>query len=406
MSKTLRRADPFLVFYKALPNSLDQQIITLLYQPLMGHGAMTLYFLLLSLVNRQTLCSDLYQHYDLESLLSQSIERIEVYRHRLEAIGLLKTSILEDTFYYEIKSPLSPNAFVNDGLLGGYLQAILTESRFKKILKLFQIQTVRTELHQDISKSFNDVFQSLPTEPAPFQGDLINGSKVASIQFSHVDFDFSLFVESIPKGFFDESQFTEPVKHKIANLVYVYGLDELDMKDVYIKAIEDVTLKVDLNRLTLLAKDYYKLKVRKSASIEEQEALPRIKERPKDPIAYFKAVTPKVLLEDMQNGKVATKDLHTVASVLDQTGIDKHVLNVLIAYVFGFTNGKLPSFEYLEKEAIQWVNDGITSVESAVDYVKHLASEHDKKKHGGKKKSQKTTDVEISWLDDYLASIE
>lgn len=406
MSRALRRADPFLVFVKSLPNHLDQQIITLLYQPLMGHGAMTLYFLLLALVNRQSLCSETYQHHDLESLISQNINRIDIYRQRLEAIGLLKTSVLEDTYYYELKTPLSPNAFVNDGLLGGYLQAILTESRFKRIVKLFQIQTIRTELHQDISKSFNEVFQSLPSDPAPFQGDLINGSKPASIQFSNELFDFALFIDSIPKGFYDEAQFTEPVKRKIANLVYVYGLDELEMKDVYVKAIEDVSLRVNLERLSLLAKDQYKMKVRKEIPVDDQEALPRSKERPKDPIAYFQAVNPKILLEDMQNGKVATKDLHTIASVLDQSGIDKHVLNVLIAYVFGFTNGKLPSFEYLEKEAIQWINDGITSVEAAVDYVKHLASEHDKRKQGNKKKSQKTVDVEVSWLDDYLASIE
>ncbi len=406
MSRALRRADPFLVFLKTLPNSFDQQIITLLYQPLMGHGAMTLYFLLLSLVNRQSLCSEIYQHHDLESLFSQNINRIEVYRQRLEAIGLLKTSILEDTFYYELKSPLSPNAFVNDGLLGGYLQAILTENRFKKILKLFQIQTVRTELHQDISKSFNEVFQSLPSEPAPFQGDLINGSKPSSIQLSNEFFDFALFIDSIPKGFFDEAQFTEPVKQKIANLVYVYGLDELEMKDVYVKAVEDVTLRVNLDRLSLLAKDQYKIKVRREIPFDDQEALPRTKERPKDPVAYFQAVNPKTLLEDLQNGKVATKDLHTIASVLDQSGINKHVLNVLIAYVFGFTNGKLPSFEYLEKEALQWIHAGITSVEAAMDYVKHLASEFDKKKQVGKKKTQKTVDVEVSWLDDYLASIE
>lgn len=406
MNFTLRRGDGFKVFTKNHLTPIDFQVLTLMYQPLMGQGALTLYLVLTSLVNRQTMTSEETLHADLESLLSQKIEKIQVYRERLEAIGLVVSTYHEGVFYYETKAPMSPYAFVNDGLLGSYLQAVLTEERYLRILALFRVKVLRTEQHTPISKSFNEVFVSLPMESQTRQSDLINGSK-ATISFdSRGDFDFSLFVDYLPSGFYDPEQLTESVKRKILNIVYVYGLDEMDLRDAYIRSIDDHTLAVDVKKLSYTAKDIYKQKMKKAVPLEEDE-LPKIQERPVDPTEYFLSVTPRTVLSDMQSGKVALQDLKNIEEVLESTQIDRHVFNVLLAYVLRIKEGKMPTYEYLEKQALSWLRDGITKVDQAMDYVKHLASEYQKRKTTPRKgQKAQPNDIEVSWLDDYLASLK
>ncbi|MCK7487121.1 MAG: hypothetical protein MZU97_17625 [Bacillus subtilis] len=195
---------------------------------------------------------------------------METNRQKLEAIGLLSSYLSGDRFLYELKAPLSPYAFVNDGVLGQYLQAALTQTKFAKVLALFQVSMVRTEAHVAISKAFNDVFEQLPDRPELFDPKLMNGSKATSIKVAGVDFDLRLFRESIPDPFFDVAQFTESVRSKILNLAYVYGLDESDLKDVYIKAI-DASLRPDPVKLSIYARDAYQQKNRADKPVSDAE---------------------------------------------------------------------------------------------------------------------------------------
>ena len=288
------------------------------------------------------------------------------------------------------------------------MQSTLTETKFQKVLSLFKISVVRTENHHSITKSFNDVFERLDIHQVSFQSDLLNGSKSKSIKVKGVDFDLRLFRDSIPEDFFDSFQFTDSIRDKILNLVYVYGLDELQMKEVYVKSI-DSTLAANPQKLSMFAREIYANANGKSTNTLEVEA-PKDGLRPKDPLDYFQTVSPRIVLEDMSaSGKVAGLDLRTVEQLLDETGIDKGVLNVLLAYVIRIKDGKLPSYEYLEKMVIQWLNDQITSVERAMEYVIHLNSEYKKRQDQPKTTKRgkaEVPDVEIPWLDDYIASLQ
>jgi replication initiation and membrane attachment protein len=404
----VRKSDLFLVYSKAHLAPIDYQVLAMLYQPLIGVSASTLYLVLHGLLNRQSMISEDYVHSDLESFLSEKIEKIETSRYRLEAIGLLNSYISNDKFYYELKAPLSPYAFVNDGVLGSYLQSTLTETKFQKILSLFKISVVRTENHHSITKSFNDVFERLEVHQVPFQTDLLNGSKSKSIKVKGLDFDLRLFRESIPEDFFDSNQFTDSIRDKILNLVYVYGLDEFQMKEVYVKSI-DSTLAADPQKLSTYAREIYKTASRKVNTTMEEEPI-KDEKRPKDPLDYFQTVSPRIVLEDMSStGKVAAVDLRNVEQLLEDTGIDKGVLNVLLAYVIRIKEGKLPSYDYLEKMAIHWMNDKVINVQVAMDYVIHLNSEYQLRKDQPKTTKRGKTDVpdvEIPWLDDYIASLK
>ena len=97
--------------------------------PIIGANAYALYSVLCNLLNRQTLSSEKYLHTDLESFLNIKLSAIETARNQLEAIGLLNVYLYNDCFAYEIKLPMSPSSFINDGVLGQYLQSIVTEDQ-------------------------------------------------------------------------------------------------------------------------------------------------------------------------------------------------------------------------------------------------------------------------------------
>ena len=187
--ETLRRSDIFIVSGEGFCSSIDYQVLTLLYQPIIGDSAFTLYLILMNLMDRQSLISEEYFHSDLESLLNRKLELIEQDRYKLEAIGLLVTFFAGDNFTYEIKLPLSARGFINDGILGQYLISSITKKRFKKILKIFKINRPNKKQKYNISKAFNEVFPAINNQENIYEGNLISGEKnrLISLSKSRVD---------------------------------------------------------------------------------------------------------------------------------------------------------------------------------------------------------------------------
>jgi len=407
----VRRNDLFFAHAKTMPSSADYQALTLLYQPLVGVSAFSLYLTLFGLLNRQTLVSEKYVHSDLESVLDVKLETLEEARRKLEAVGLVVTGFKSDCFAYELVLPMSAASFVNDGVLGQYLKAAVTEERYAKIIKMFKTTKVTKDGYVDITKSFDEMFPALPADGSEQEPDLARRVRSKSVKVRHSTFDFRLFAESIPAEFFDASQLTDSVRDKIDNLAYVYGLDELAMKDVWLKSV-DKSAPVDFTRLATAARDAYKAVSRgNEAASETVEPIPDHPVESGDPAVYFAAVSPKELLAGMSGGKVAVADLRIVERLLNEIGLDKGVVNVMLAYVLKNNHGDMPSYEYFEKIGLSWIRNKIDSVAVAVDYVKHLNAEYEKKRDTGSsrrygKSKEEKPDVKIDWLDEYMKSIQ
>jgi len=404
----LRSTDRFVAFSKAVISSQDYQTLTLFYQPIIGEGAFVLFCTLASLLDRQKLSSKEYLHNDLESLVNKSVTEIEKDRHRLEAIGLLDVFYQNDQFIYEINMPMSPSAFVNDGVLGEYLKSSISKDRFVKVLDIFKTKSFNKKNYIRITKSFDEVFPSMPLSEPEIEEDLIGVHNGNGVFVSNHPFEWRTFEESIPKEFYDPSLLTKAVKNKILNLAYVYGLNELDARDIYARSFDEKTKIVSLSRLATEAREHYKL----SSRIEHtssKEPLKNIEDLPQDPFEYFKVVPPIQLLKELGDGHVNASDLRVAERLIEDIGLDKGVANVLLAYTFQIKNGNLPSYDYFEKVGSSWKRNQIKTVELAMDYVKHLKSQYDQSMAKEKKtKYTKTNkpDIEIDWLDEYYNSIE
>ena len=68
---------------------------------------------------------------------------------------------------------------------------------------------------------------------------MISGKKQKFVSLNKYNFNWRLFSESVPEEIFNLNDLTEAIKLKIESLSYVYGLNELMMKDVMIKSLND-----------------------------------------------------------------------------------------------------------------------------------------------------------------------
>ena len=117
---TILPADTYTVVNKTIIKTIDRKIITMLYQPIIGHIATSLYFTLIDDLDKHEINSDILTHHHLMSTMQLRLEDVTIARRKLEAVGLIKTLIKEgnvNDYIYLIYSPLSPSDFLNHPIL-------------------------------------------------------------------------------------------------------------------------------------------------------------------------------------------------------------------------------------------------------------------------------------------------
>ena len=87
---SLYPADIYQVVDKSLLNEQDKLILNMLYMPIIGYTAVTLY-LKLQTETKNTFISGELTHHHLMTSMTLSLDNIKEARLRLEGIGLLKT---------------------------------------------------------------------------------------------------------------------------------------------------------------------------------------------------------------------------------------------------------------------------------------------------------------------------
>ena len=192
----------------------ERNVVTLLYAPLIGKDAFSLYLTLWSLIDRSKLKSPTYTHRKLYDILDFHPTAYLAARKKLEAIGLLDVYQNQDNYLYELKAPLSANEFINDGSLGSYLFTRIGKENFDELTNLFKISNIEKAGFKNISASFDDVFDSI-TSSITTNETYISRSK-SKININH-DFDFDFFLEGLSKNFVNRKRITEKIKEKNIN---------------------------------------------------------------------------------------------------------------------------------------------------------------------------------------------
>jgi len=377
----------------------ERNVFTLLYQPIIGCDAFTLYLTLWSLIERSNLKSPEYLHMRLYDIMHCTPNRFLSARQKLEAIGLLVAYHNEETYLYELKAPLTAEEFIKDGSLGAYLFSKVGKENFNSLVSLFRVTRNDKDGFTNITINFNDVFDSLP-KALDTKGDFVSKAK-AKIRINH-SFDFDIFLDGLSKNFVDRRKITKSVREKIMNISYVYNLDEFTMQKVFMDSV-DKERNVNIEKLSYNARKWFEFEKETPAN-EEKQSPRREKVSHEELIDKCRSESPSTILSILSNGKPAVSELKVVEKLIDNYEFNVEVINFLIVYVIGQLE-EFPSYNYFDKIAIEWQRNNVDTIKNALKTIKKRQTKRTNNPTYSRKPREKNVlpnDVESDWFDEYM----
>ncbi len=366
-------ADTYVVVNKTVIREDDRRLLTMLYQPIIGYTAVSLYFTLIDDLDELKRISNDLTHHHLMSIMQLRLEDIMIAREKLEAVGLLKTYLKKgnvNNYVYLLYSPISANEFFNHPILNIVLYNNIGKREYLKRQEMFKVPRVRLTDYEDVSHKFNEVFKSSNLKPFEVIEDIEKREEGTIILDDMID--FNLLIASIPSGLVSNRCFNEDTKKLINNLSLVYNIDTERMSGL---------VRASLNEKGLIDKALLRKNCRNYYSFENVGNLPTLvyQTQPdylKKPVGdnskwakmvyTFENTSPYDYLRSKYKGAEPTKrDLQLIEELMLDQKLSAGVVNVLISYALKVNNQKL-NRNYLETIAGQWKRLNIETVEEAM----------------------------------------
>jgi replication initiation and membrane attachment protein len=368
-------ADTYTVINKTVITDKDKRLIYMLYQPIIGYTATSLYFTLIDDLDKQEIMSNELTHHHLMATMQLRLEDIVIAREKLEAIGLLKTYIKKDNinqYVYLIYSPISANEFFNHPILNVVLYNNLGKTEYEKVLNCFKMPRVNLKDFTDITSSFDEVF-------SPVCGTVMENEDITKADSNNIlinkGIDFNLIISSIPESQVNEKCFNNDTRELINNLSFIYNLSTLDMQGLIRNAINEKGM-IDKTILRKSCRDYYKFDNAGNLPTLIYNKQPEFLKKPKGDnskwarmVYTFENITPYQLLKaKYKGGEPTDRDKKLIENLLIDQKLNPGVVNVLISYILKINNEQLNK-SYVETIAGQWKRLNIETVEDAMRFT-------------------------------------
>ena len=414
-TRTILPADTYVVINKTVIDDSDRKLVSMLYQPIIGYSAVSLYFTLLDDLDKSEVMSGDLSHHHLMSLMQLKLDDIVMAREKLEACGLLKTYYKEGSvnqYVYLIYSPMSAHEFFNHPILNVVLYNNLGKQEYDRIVNYFKLPRINLKDYEDITSSFDEVFTSCRGNFFCVDEEIKKKEKNPLKISSNIDFD--MLISSIPNSMVNDKCFSKENRELIDTLSFTYQLDTLAMQGLVRDSLNEKGM-IDKSLLRKSCREYYQF--------EHQGELPTViyRKQPeylKKPLGdqskwakmvyTFENLTPYQFLKAKYKGAEPTdRDKRLIENLLLDQKLNPGVVNVLIAYVLKINHEQLKK-SYVETIAGQWKRLNIETVEDA---MKVCEKEHKKMKGLlNKNKSKVTKEVKEAklpaWFDKELNNVE
>ena len=373
---SLLPADMYTVVSKTILNLEDRDNLIMLYEPIMGPLAVSLYLTLWRDLKNNSFKSEEYNHHHLMCLMKLDLKSIKEARCALESLGLLKTYVKKGDIYsyvYELYSPMSPREFLNHPVLNVVLYNNIGKMEYEAIKKSYEKKSMSLSEYEDITSSLNMTFASSNVLPEVDATERVK----QNIQAKNV-IDFDMLIASIPKDILNEKAFNKRTRELIENLAFVYNLDTIKFSEIIRNVINERGFIV-AEELRKLARNYYTYhnngKLPTLVYKEEKTGLLENMSK-RDKIIYvFENTKPYDFLKSKYHGVTPTnRDLKLLETLCCDLNLKPAVVNVLIDYVLKKNDNKLNK-NFVETIAGQWVRSGVKTAREAMS----LAEKEQKK---------------------------
>lgn len=394
---TILPADTYTVVNKTVIKDLDRKLITMLYQPIIGYSATSLYFTLVDDLDKREVMSEDLTHHHLMSTMQLKLDDIVIARKKLEAVGLLKTYFKKDTvnhYVYLLYSPISASEFLNHPVLNIVLYNNLGKKEYDRIVDFFKIPKPNLKEYLDITSNFSSVFKSVSGNVL-IENENIIEEATNKLKIDN-KIDFNLLISSIPSSMISDRCFNDDIKELINSLAYTYDIDDINMQGLVRNSINEKGL-IDKVTLRKNVRNFYQFENDGRLPTFVYSKQPDYLKTPQGDtskwakmVYTFESVHPYDFLRSKyKNGEPSARDIKIIESLLVDQKMTPGVVNVLIDYVLKVNNQKL-SKNYIDTIAGQLNRLHIETVEEAMRVTE---KEHKKLKKQFENKNSKTVNT-------------
>lgn len=401
MHDTVLPADTYVVCNKTILGESDRKILILLYQPIIGSTAVSLYFTLWSYLDVTETISNEWTHHHLMTCMRMKLKDIIQAREKLEAIGLMKTYQKKGNvnhYIYALFSPSTPSEFMNNPILSTTLYRNIGDTAYKKTMEYFKMPNVNLREYEEVTKPFKDIFESTDLSYAEQLEMEAQTKKTNNIEVeSHLDLES--IIAMIPEDLLSKKTLTKETKNLLHKLGFIYQFNEEQMCEL---------IRNSLNEKKGIDKTLLKNNCRKYYQFENNGKLPSLvfrnqpeylrkplgdQSKKAKMIYQFETTSPYDLLCSKYNGiRPSRTDLSLLEYLLLDMDLKPGVVNVLIDYVLKINQNKLTK-GFVETIASQWARSKVETVEAAM----LLAEKEYKSKKNYSRKMTESTKPE--WFD-------
>ncbi|MBO8171837.1 MAG: DnaD domain protein [Bacillaceae bacterium] len=412
----------------------EMRYLTHLYQPLIGPMAISLYQTLYAELPSDSFASRMGTHRWLMSIFMMPLDQILDARHKLEALGLVRTSRIEKEsgdrlFEYNLIPPLTPYQFFQHDILNVMLLNRVGQNRYLQLRQMFGAGDTAADREindakpgREITKSFDEVFDFLTpselkitkgsesdqflrsvTETAPLPELAATDESGPVLRHTELDFDYLQAV--LPKWAQINLLEDEQIQSMIKEVSFLYGMDqEIIGRILQEPSIYDERDQLDPEPFKKMVRLWYRdqtgvsrpVLTEKKANRTGNHPVPApLKTEPASETDMYRAhirrlesTPPLKLLQEYQGGgKVSAADQKIVEELLEDYLLPPGVVNVLLEYVM-FTHDRQLPRALIFKIAAHWKRVGIRTVVEAQKQAKDLYKKYIE--NSGPKKKQAT----------------
>lgn len=382
----LSNDDYYEVYLKSIITDFDRETLTMLYQPIIGGDAVSLYLSLYSDFKKSNTQNGLFSHSDLSLSTGYNIGDISKARRKLEGIGLLRTYYKKENdqaFYkYLLFAPKTPQEFFNDILFKGLLIEKIGEKNVQKLIRKYKEKILDLTDYAEITDTFKNVYNPDISSDSFVNSEDIKGGYGRKTRDISKGFDLSIFTKTIEETFhiLPRSISKSDLK-KISDIALLFGISEQVMADLVAQSYNpNMKPKIDFERLKELAVKDRSYQVIRHGKIKNNlpfDTNSKLGEK----VKLMSQVSALDFLSIKQkNGKVSQADINLISELQEKYGLTSQVINPLIDYCLERNNNQLPK-AYVTKIAAALVREGI---ETTLDTMNYLLKSTRKKTYSNK----------------------
>lgn len=377
--------NPYKIYASFDLSTHNFKVLNLLYLPLIGTQALSLYTTLYAWVYQKS-----EKQIDLGILCSHlNMKEAElVYaRQVLEAFDLVNTYSNASHTTIKLKKPLTPKQFLSDTIFGAYYQSELGTKHTEIMIEQFETDVLDVQDMTNMTKSFDDMFQFNATSKLTIDKPLYeNGGNKRSHIESQIPFD--AWFESLPKRYQKPTLLRPTIRQTIENIAFVYAFTLDDLTQVIKRLqVKDLVSKEAIN---LQARMYFE-ETRKRLDVDKKEVVVEDK---------LSTISPLYIIEKYLKTDTNGYALETISTLLERNHVDMGIINTLILFVLKRKHGALPHVNYLEKILNDWLSRGVKTTADATKIVSQLETRYTQSQ------PYKKRSVEPDWLEDYMKELE